>query len=103
MIFTKEVRPMEPLKAYVKGSAFQVRVWQALLQIPEGYFASYGQVAGFIGNPGASRAVGTAIGHNPIAFLIPCHRVIRETGALGEYRWGAERKRAIQTWENMSV
>ncbi|MDF7801551.1 methylated-DNA--[protein]-cysteine S-methyltransferase [Pontiellaceae bacterium B1224] len=99
-IFGKELHAKEPLKAYVKGTDFQVKVWQALLQVPEGQLVSYGHLARFVESPGASRAVGTAVGTNPIGFLIPCHRVIRETGAQGGYRWGTERKRAIQVWES---
>jgi AraC family transcriptional regulator of adaptative response/methylated-DNA-[protein]-cysteine methyltransferase len=83
----------------VHGTNFQVAVWRALLRIPAGAFASYEDVAATIGSPRAVRAVGTAVGRNPIAFLIPCHRVIRASGALGGYRWGTERKRAIMTWE----
>lgn len=90
---------LQPLKLFVKGTAFQVKVWRALLGIPEGKLASYGQLAEAVGSPTAPRAVGTAVGSNPIGFLIPCHRVIRSTGAIGGYRWGAERKRAIQAWE----
>lgn len=88
-----------PLTLHLRGTNFQVQVWQALLRIPCGGVASYGDVARSIGNPGAVRAVAGAIGHNPVAFLIPCHRVIRETGALGGYRWGGERKRAMLAWE----
>ncbi len=87
------------LRLFVKGSPFQVKVWRALLHIPDGQLASYGKVAELIGSPKASRAVGAAVGNNPIAFLIPCHRVIRGSGALGGYRWGIARKRAIQAWE----
>lgn len=88
-----------PLTLHLQGTNFQVQVWQALLRIPFGEVVTYGDVARSIGNPAAVRAVGTAIGHNPVAFLIPCHRVIRETGALGGYHWGPERKRAMQVWE----
>jgi AraC family transcriptional regulator of adaptative response/methylated-DNA-[protein]-cysteine methyltransferase len=87
------------LRLWVKGSPFQIKVWEALLRIPEGALASYGQVAKAIGNPGAVRAVGTAIGQNPVAFLIPCHRVIRRAGGIGQYRWGSTRKQAIIGWE----
>jgi AraC family transcriptional regulator of adaptative response/methylated-DNA-[protein]-cysteine methyltransferase len=87
------------LNLYVNGTAFQTRVWQALLQIPAGSLVSYGRLAALTGNPKASQAVGTAIGNNPIAFVIPCHRVIRETGAIGGYRWGVPRKKAMWVWE----
>jgi AraC family transcriptional regulator of adaptative response/methylated-DNA-[protein]-cysteine methyltransferase len=73
------------------------------LRIPSGQAISYGELAAHLKNPGASRAVGTAIGANPIAFLIPCHRVIQQSGALGGYRWGIERKQAIQVWEKLSI
>jgi AraC family transcriptional regulator of adaptative response/methylated-DNA-[protein]-cysteine methyltransferase len=88
-----------PLMAFVKGTDFQLRVWRALLRIPSGRVASYGQLAAAIGAPSAARAVGSAVGSNELAWLIPCHRVIRQTGAAGEYRWGAERKRAMLAWE----
>ena len=88
-----------PLRAWVRASAFQVRVWRALLEIPPGALSTYGRIAEAIGSPGSARAVGTAIGSNPIAFLIPCHRVIRETGAISGYRWGVGRKRALLAWE----
>ena len=84
-----------PLRACVAGSVFQIQVWQALLRIPAGEVSTYKRVASSIGRPGAVRAVGTAIGRNPIAVLIPCHRVIRESGALGGYRWGLPRKQAL--------
>ena len=87
------------LRAYVRGSAFQVRVWRALLQVRPGTLVSYGRLAAALGQPSAARAVGTAVGRNPLAFLIPCHRVIRETGVVGDYRWGTTRKRAILAWE----
>jgi AraC family transcriptional regulator of adaptative response/methylated-DNA-[protein]-cysteine methyltransferase len=87
------------LPILLRGSAFQLKVWEALLKIPEGRLASYDQIAEAIGQPTASRAVGTAIGSNPIAYLIPCHRVIKKTGLFGGYRWGAERKQAILGWE----
>lgn len=87
------------LRAWVHGSAFQVRVWRALLEIPIGALSTYGRLATAIGRPGAARAVGTAVGSNPVAFLIPCHRVIRETGAISGYRWGVGRKRALLAWE----
>lgn len=83
----------------LKGTPFQLKVWEALLRIPEGFILAYKDVAGMIGEAKASRAVGTAIGQNPIAYLIPCHRVIRETGVLGDYRWGPRRKKAILSWE----
>lgn len=80
---------------HLRGTNFQLKVWQALLAIPEGSLASYGRLAEAVECPGAARAIGSAAGENPIAFLIPCHRVLRETGDFGGYRWGLERKRAI--------
>lgn len=88
-----------PLLLFVKGTNFQVKVWEALLRIPAGSVASYQDVATMSGAPTAARAVGTAVGHNPIAYLIPCHRVIRKSGAFGEYRWGPARKKAMLGWE----
>lgn len=84
---------------HVRGTPFQLRVWRALLEIPPGSLVSYGSIARAAGNDRASRATGSAVGRNDISFLIPCHRVIRETGVCGHYRWGALRKRAILAWE----
>jgi AraC family transcriptional regulator of adaptative response/methylated-DNA-[protein]-cysteine methyltransferase len=89
-----------PLRALVQGTAFQVRVWRALLQVQPGTLVSYGRLAAALGKPAAARAVGSAVGKNPLAYLIPCHRVIRETGVVGDYRWGRVRKRAILAWES---
>jgi len=91
-----------PLRAFVRGTPFQVKVWQALLQIPSGSLSTYGRIAQAIEARGANRAVGTACGRNPIAFLIPCHRVIRETGLMQGYRWGTFRKQAMLGWEAAS-
>jgi AraC family transcriptional regulator of adaptative response/methylated-DNA-[protein]-cysteine methyltransferase len=87
------------LRAFVKGTEFQVRVWRALLQVPPGALISYGRLAAAIDEPGAARAVGAAVGCNPLAYLIPCHRVIRQTGVIGDYHWGTVRKRAMLAWE----
>jgi AraC family transcriptional regulator of adaptative response/methylated-DNA-[protein]-cysteine methyltransferase len=92
----------KPIPLWLRGSAFQLKVWEALLEIPEGTHATYGQIARLVGHPGAARAVGTAIGGNPIAYIIPCHRVIRQAGELGGYRWGAMTKRAIIGYESVS-
>jgi AraC family transcriptional regulator of adaptative response/methylated-DNA-[protein]-cysteine methyltransferase len=81
------------------GTNFQVRVWDALLRIPPGEVTTYGEIARRIGRPSAARAAGSAIASNSIAYLIPCHRVIRRTGNLGGYRWGSDRKRALLAWE----
>lgn len=90
-----------PLSLHVTGTNFQIAVWRALLKIPPGTLASYTHVAESLGAPKASRAVGNAIGANPVALLIPCHRVIQKSGALGGYRWGLTKKLMAQTWENM--
>lgn len=87
------------LALHLRGTNFQLRVWRALLSIPDGEAVTYGRIARSLGKPGAARAVGRAVGANPVAVLIPCHRVLRESGALGGYRWGTERKRAILGWE----
>lgn len=91
------------IKLHLKGTDFQLKVWEALLKIPKGNLTTYGKIAQTIQNPKASRAVGTAIGNNPIAFLIPCHRVIQSTGAFGGYMWGTTRKTAIIGWEASKV
>lgn len=88
---------------HIAGTNFQLAVWQALLRIPSAKAISYGELANHLQKPGASRAVGTAVGANPIAFLIPCHRVIQQSGALGGYRWGLERKEAFLAWEKLHV
>ena len=92
-------RSRPTLRALVRGTTFQVRVWRALLAVQPGTLTSYGRLAESIGQPAAARAVGTAVGQNSLACLIPCHRVIRETGVFGNYRWGPVRKRAIVAWE----
>ena len=101
-IFTRPIdRDSRPvLRAFVQGTEFQVRVWRALLEISPGRCTSYGRLAAAVGQPTAARAVGTAVGQNPLAYVIPCHRVIRETGVIGNYRWGRIRKRAMVGWEN---
>jgi AraC family transcriptional regulator of adaptative response/methylated-DNA-[protein]-cysteine methyltransferase len=88
-----------PLALFLKGTNYQIKVWNALLRIPRGAVTTYGRLATFMGTPGAARAIGSAVARNHIAYLIPCHRVIREMGAFGEYRWGPERKRAMLGWE----
>ena len=84
---------------HLKGTNLQIKVWQALLKIPRGSLISYESVARKIGRPEAVRAVANAVARNPVAFLVPCHRVIRKTGVIGDYRWGSARKKAILTWE----
>jgi AraC family transcriptional regulator, regulatory protein of adaptative response / methylated-DNA-[protein]-cysteine methyltransferase len=98
-IFTHDWAKIDKIKLHLKGSAFQLKVWQALLNIPFGKLDTYGSIAADIAKPGASRAVGTAIGSNPVAYLIPCHRVIQGNGAIGNYMWGAVRKTAMIGWE----
>jgi AraC family transcriptional regulator of adaptative response/methylated-DNA-[protein]-cysteine methyltransferase len=88
-----------PLPLLLRGTNFQIKVWEALLAIPPGSVTTYEAIARRIGSPGSARAVGTAVGRNPIAYLIPCHRVIRGTGELGGYRWGPGRKRLMLAWE----
>jgi AraC family transcriptional regulator of adaptative response/methylated-DNA-[protein]-cysteine methyltransferase len=82
------------------GAPFQIKVWEALLAIPSGHVTTYAEIARAIGSPRAVRAVGTAVGRNPISFLIPCHRAIRTDGGLGGYHWGLPVKRAILAWES---
>ncbi len=94
-----KVRPTRPLSLLVSGTNFQIQVWRALLRLPFGSVTSYRTVAAQVGHPSAARAVGNAVGANPIAWLIPCHRVIRESGTFGHYRWGENRKAAILGWE----
>lgn len=98
-VFQQDWRQLPQVKLHLKGTQFQLKVWQALLSIPLGQVVSYGALARQIDKPKAARAVGTAIGSNPVAFLIPCHRVITASGAFGGYLWGETRKRAITGWE----
>lgn len=88
------------LRLHVRGTNFQIRVWEALLRVPPGRAVTYSDLAEAVGRPGAARAVGHAMGKNPIALVIPCHRVLRRNGVLGGYRWGAARKRALLGWES---
>ncbi|MDH3588214.1 MAG: methylated-DNA--[protein]-cysteine S-methyltransferase [Gammaproteobacteria bacterium] len=88
-----------PLSLLVTGTNFQLQIWQALLRIPRGTVCTYGQLATIAGQAGSARATGTAVGANHIAWLIPCHRIIRSTGETGQYRWGRTRKRAMLAWE----
>lgn len=102
-IFAKDWKEPQRIKLHLKGTDFQVKVWQALLTIPVGQLSSYGVVAQSVGNTNASRAVGTAIGDNPVAYIIPCHRVVQSTGNYGEYRWGSTRKKLLIGWEAAQV
>ncbi|MCW3093601.1 MAG: ada [Ferruginibacter sp.] len=98
-IFTHDWQQLKEIKLHLKGTPFQLKVWETLLKIPMGQLSSYGSIAASIENPRASRAVGSAIGDNPVAFLIPCHRVIQSSGTFGQYHWGSTRKTAIIGWE----
>lgn len=103
LIFRNDWAKLPDIKLHLKGTDFQVKVWESLLKIPMGQLTTYGSIAQQIGNANASRAVGTAIGSNPVAFLIPCHRVIQASGRISGYMWGTARKTAIIGWENARV
>lgn len=92
-------RPEEPLRVVLIGTDFEVRVWETLLRIPMGRATTYSAIAERIGNPKAARAVGAAVGRNPVSFVVPCHRVLGRSGALTGYHWGLTRKQAILGWE----
>jgi AraC family transcriptional regulator of adaptative response/methylated-DNA-[protein]-cysteine methyltransferase len=98
-MFREDWSDLDKIKLHLKGTPFQIKVWNALLQIPMGSLTSYLNIAHEIGDPKASRAVGTAIGNNPIAYIIPCHRVITSSANLGGYHWGIDRKSALIGWE----
>jgi len=98
-IFSRDWSQPADLKLHLKGTPFQIKVWETLLKVPMGDLTTYSELARQVNNPGAVRAVGTAVGQNPVAFLIPCHRVIRSDGQIGEYHWGSTRKNAIIGWE----
>jgi AraC family transcriptional regulator of adaptative response/methylated-DNA-[protein]-cysteine methyltransferase len=98
-IFTRDWSLLSDVKLHLKGTDFQLKVWETLLKIPMGGLTTYKDIAGQLGNPQASRAVGSAVGDNPVAFLIPCHRVIQSTGIIGQYHWGVTRKTAMVGWE----
>lgn len=102
-IFTQDWKNLSTIKLHLKGTAFQLKVWEALLKIPMGGLSTYSSIAKTIDNEKASRAVGSAIGDNPVAFLIPCHRVIKSTGLIGQYHWGSNRKTAMIGWEAAKV
>lgn len=102
-IFTHDWSKLHQIKLHLKGTDFQLKVWETLLKIPLGKLSTYGDISKQIQIPGASRAVGSAIGANPVAFLIPCHRVIQSSGIVGGYHWGSIRKTAIRGWEAAQV
>jgi AraC family transcriptional regulator of adaptative response/methylated-DNA-[protein]-cysteine methyltransferase len=97
--FKQDWNNLSKIKLHLKGTPFQLKVWEALLKIPVGSLSTYSSIAGNIDTPKAFRAVGTAIGVNPVAYLIPCHRVIKSTGIIGEYHWGSDRKTSMIGWE----
>ena len=102
-VFRNDWSEMPRIKLHLKGTAFQLKVWESLLKIPMGELSTYGKIAAAVGSPAASRAVGTAIGSNAIAYLIPCHRVIQSSGSIGGYMWGPTRKIAMIGWEGAKV
>jgi AraC family transcriptional regulator of adaptative response/methylated-DNA-[protein]-cysteine methyltransferase len=101
--FRQDWNNLSKIKLHLKGTPFQLKVWEALLKIPSGALSTYSSVANFIHTPKAFRAVGTAIGDNPVAYLIPCHRVIKSTGIIGEYHWGSPRKTSMIGWEQSQL
>jgi AraC family transcriptional regulator of adaptative response/methylated-DNA-[protein]-cysteine methyltransferase len=103
LIFQYDWSKLPQIKLHLKGSEFQLKVWETLLKIPMGQLSTYGSIAGQIEKPYACRAVGTAIGSNPVAFLIPCHRVIQTSGNIGGYMWGSTRKTAMIGWEGAKI
>lgn len=103
LIFKEDWQQLPQIKLHLKGTDFQLKVWEALLKIPKGKLTTYGNIAQQIEKPSAARAVGSAIGDNPVAFLIPCHRVIQSNGILGQYHWGSPRKAAIIGWEAAKI
>ncbi len=102
-IFRHDWSKLDQIKLHLSGTPFQLKVWETLLKIPMGDLSTYGAIAKKIDKPKASRAIGTAIGNNPVAFLIPCHRVIQSTGNTGGYMWGNTRKSAIIGWEAAKI
>ncbi len=98
-VFSQDWGKLDEIKLHLKGTDFQIKVWETLLKVPSGGLTTYADLAKNAGYTGASRAVGTAVGNNPVAFLIPCHRVIKATGETGQYHWGSTRKNAIIGWE----
>lgn len=98
-VFNQDWSKLDEIKLHLKGTDFQIKVWETLLSVPTGGLTTYADLAKKSGYTGASRAVGTAVGKNPVAFLIPCHRVIKSTGEIGQYHWGTARKNVIIGWE----
>ncbi len=102
-IFGADWSRLNKIKLHLRGTDFQLKVWNMLLKIPMGSLTTYGGLARKIDNPAAARAVGSAVGDNPVAFLIPCHRVIQSSGVLGNYHWGSNRKTAMIGWESVKM
>lgn len=98
--YLTSLKPTSKMKLHLHGTIFQIKVWKALLSIPEGHITSYGEIARKIGSPRAFQATGGAVSDNPIAYIIPCHRVLKSTGEISGYRWGIERKRAMLAYES---
>mgnify|MGYP001608754696 FL=1 len=99
--YFSNIAPESKIKLHLAGTNFQIKVWEALLSIPEGNISTYGEIAKQLGHPDMSRAVGTAIGDNPVGYIIPCHRVLKSTGEISGYRWGVPRKRVMLAYEAM--
>ena len=102
-VFSRDWSELGKIRFHLKGTSFQLKVWEALLTIPMGGLTTYASLAKIIKQPSASRAVGGAVGDNPVAFLIPCHRVIKSTGEFGHYHWGPARKSAMIGWEAAKI
>ncbi len=102
-IFSRDWNKPAEIKLHLKGTDFQIKVWETLLKVPMGELTTYSGLAGKLQQPQAARAVGSAVGSNPVAFLIPCHRVIKSDGQIGEYHWGNTRKNAMIGWEATQV
>ena len=98
-VFTSKQDDTAPFMIHLKGTNLQIQVWEALLRIPPGKLASYTNIAKTVERSNAVRAIASAVGRNPVSYIVPCHRVIRRTGFLGGYRWGLTRKKAILVWE----
>ncbi|MCC5928692.1 MAG: methylated-DNA--[protein]-cysteine S-methyltransferase [Cyclobacteriaceae bacterium] len=98
-MLSESPKDVDTFHLHLKGTDFQMNVWNALLQVPCGHLVNYGTIAKSLGQPTASRAVGNAIAHNPVAYLIPCHRVIPASGKIGNFKWGTERKSKLILWE----
>lgn len=103
LVFQDEKKQANEIKLHLKGTPFQLKVWKSLVKIPIGSLSTYAKIAKEMKKPSAARAIGTAIGKNPVAILIPCHRVVQSSGKIGGFRWGSEKKSAIIAWEAEKV